>query len=86
MKIRVVRTASNARAVQVVRYHNNRRVIVRHIGSAPSQTALNERILAVNEWIKDYQGQLSLFPDDQGKPSYRLLNGVLKRTTFIILL
>ena len=31
MKIRVVKTASNAKAVQVVRYHNNKRSIMLHI-------------------------------------------------------
>ena len=36
MKIRVVKTASKARAVQVVRYQNNKRIILRHIGSAQS--------------------------------------------------
>ncbi len=64
MKIRIVKTASNANAVQVVSYHNNRRVIVRHIGSAHCPSELEELILTANEWLKDYNGQLSLFPDD----------------------
>ncbi len=34
MKIRIVKTASGAKAVQVVRYENNKRLIVQHVGSA----------------------------------------------------
>lgn len=64
MKIRVVKTASNARAVQVVRYQNNKRVIVRHFGSCHTNEELNEMLLVANEWVKDYSGQLSIFPDD----------------------
>ena len=35
MKIRVVNTAANA--VQVVRYQNNKRIVLQHIGSAHSE-------------------------------------------------
>ncbi|SFC59040.1 hypothetical protein SAMN05421747_115102 [Parapedobacter composti] len=42
MKIRVVKTASKARAVQIVRYQNNRRTILRHIGSAHTDAELQE--------------------------------------------
>ena len=42
MKIRVVKTASKAKAVQVVRYQNNKRVVLQHIGSAPSAETLND--------------------------------------------
>jgi hypothetical protein len=34
MRIIVVKTSSNAKAVQVVNYQNNKRVILKHIGSA----------------------------------------------------
>lgn len=40
MKIRVVKTASKAKAVQVVRYQNNKRIVVQHIGSAHTSEAL----------------------------------------------
>ncbi len=33
VKLRVVATGSNANAVQVVRYQNNKRIVVKHFGS-----------------------------------------------------
>jgi hypothetical protein len=41
MKIRIVTTRSKAKAVQIVRYQNYKRVVLRHIGSAHSQEALD---------------------------------------------
>ena len=64
MKIRVVRTASKARAVQIVRYHNNARVIVHHVGSAHSDAEFEKLVMQAEEWIKDYSQQLSFFPDE----------------------
>lgn len=64
MKVRVVSTASKAKAVQVVNYNNYKRVILKHIGSAHSKEELEDLMLAAEEWIKDYSGQLSLFPDE----------------------
>jgi len=78
MKIRVVRTASKARAVQIVRYHNNARVIVHHVGSAHSDAEFEKLVMQAEEWIKDYSQQLSFFPDEN--PNV-LLN--LNQCTFI---
>lgn len=64
MKIRVVKTASNAKAVQIVRYQNNKRIIVRHIGSAHTKQELDSLFSSAKEWIKDFSSQLSIFPDD----------------------
>lgn len=64
LKIRVVKTGSSARAVQVVRYKNNKRIIVKHFGSAHEEAQLTELIEVANEWIKDFTGQLSFFTDD----------------------
>lgn len=50
MKIRVVKTASKANAVQVVQYQNNKRVILQHNGSAHNDEELNELILMAEEW------------------------------------
>lgn len=61
MKIRIIKTASNAKAVQVVRYQNSKRIVMRYIGSAHSEDDL--KVLA-EEWIKDYNNQLSICPDD----------------------
>ena len=78
MQIRVVTTASKARAVQIVRYQNNKRTIVRHIGSAHTDAEVQELILSAEEWIKDYPKQLSVFPDES--PNRLLL---LNHCTFI---
>jgi len=64
MKIRVVKTASKALAVQVVHYRNNKRIILQHLGSAHSDQELNDLMLLAEEWIKNYSGQLSVFPDE----------------------
>ena len=64
MKIRVVKTASKARAVQVVRYQNRKRIVMHHLGSAHSEKALNELIILAEEWIKDQTQQLSIFPEE----------------------
>jgi transposase len=64
MKIRVVKTASKARAVQVVRYQNNKRIILRHIGSAHTDAELEELMRIGHEWMKNYSDQLSIFPDE----------------------
>lgn len=65
MKIRVVKTASNAKAVQIVHYQNNKRVILRHIGSAHTEDALKDLIVMAKEWIKDNNHQLSLFLNEE---------------------
>lgn len=64
MKIRVVKTASGASAVQVVQYKNNKRVIVQHIGSSHTQERVCELKLMAGDWIKEHSAQLSLFCDE----------------------
>jgi hypothetical protein len=64
MKVRIVKTASNASAVQVVRYHQNKWVIMSHIGSAHTEEELKGLLLQANEWIKSFSSQLSVFPDE----------------------
>ncbi len=54
MKIRVVKTASKAEAVQVVQYQNNKRVILKHLGSAHNSVELKELLFLAEEWMKDY--------------------------------
>ena len=64
MKIRVVKTASKAQAVQVVRYQNNKRIILQHFGSAHTAEALRDLVIVAEEWIKNYSRQLSIYPDE----------------------
>lgn len=78
MKVRIVTTGSKAKAVQVINYQNYKRVVLKHIGSAHCQEDLEELILLAEEWIKDYSGQLSLFPNES--PNNLLL---LNHSTFV---
>ncbi len=64
MRIRVVKTASGAKAIQVVKYQNNKRIILQHIGSAHSEDELHDLKLLANEWIKTSMGQLSFIPEE----------------------
>lgn len=64
MKIRVVKTASGASAVQIVQYKNNKRIIVQHIGSSHTGEGIEELKLMATEWIKDNSAQLSFFSDE----------------------
>lgn len=64
MKIRIITTASKARAVQVIRYQDNKRIILQHMGSAHTQEALDELIVMAEEWIRAFSEQLSIFPDE----------------------
>ncbi|MCF8345508.1 MAG: IS1634 family transposase [Bacteroidales bacterium] len=78
MKIRVVKTASKAKAVQVVRYQNSKRIVLQHIGSAHTEEALNDLMILAEEWIKDYTRQLSVISDENPN---KLLH--LNHSTFI---
>jgi len=64
MKIRIVKTGSKAKAVQIVRYQNSKRIVMQHIGSAHTEEALNDLMILAEEWIKDYTRQLSIIPDE----------------------
>lgn len=64
LKLRVVTTASKAKAVQAVRYKNNRRIVVKHFGSCQTDEQLEQMLSFAKEWIKDVTGQLSFFPRD----------------------
>lgn len=78
MKIRVVKTASGASAVQVVRYKNNKRVVLKHIGSAHTGIELEHLKQMAEEWMKCASQQLSIFPEED---SNQLLSA--KHCTFI---
>lgn len=78
MKIRVVKTSSHASAVQVVRYQNNKRIVLQHIGSAHTEEALSDLMMMAEEWMKNYSHQLSIFPDENPN---KLLH--LNHSTFI---
>lgn len=61
LTIRTVRTASGATAVQIIQYANNKRIVVKHIGSAHTDdelTALRSEAEHIREQLSP---QLSLF-------------------------
>lgn len=64
LKIRVVKTASSARAVQAVSYQNNKRIIIKHFGSFYTDEEVKAMLHSAKEWIKDFSHQLTIFPDD----------------------
>jgi hypothetical protein len=61
-QIRVVKTASDARAVQIIRYVKRKRIVVRHIGSAHNDEELEALLSAAEEWIANHTHQLCVFP------------------------
>lgn len=61
MKIRTVKTGSGSIAVQVVEYFKNKRVVLRHIGSAKDDEQLVLLKDKALRWIADNDKQQSLF-------------------------
>ena len=61
LHVRVVKTKGNSRSVQMYRYQNSNRVIIKHVGSGTS----DEEIKALEEmargFIADYTNQFHLF-------------------------
>lgn len=62
-RIRTVRTASGAIAVQVIWYENNKRNIAKHIGSAKNNDELEVLRSCAKQYIAENEPQLSLFPE-----------------------
>lgn len=63
--IRKIKTASNAIAIQVIRYEKRKRVVVKRIGSAHNK---DEVIVLSNnaaKWIATQTKQISLFPQEE---------------------
>lgn len=63
LHIRVVNTAGSSRAVQLIRYSNNRRIIVKHIGSGKTDEEILVLCEVASEYIKDAEIQISIFPE-----------------------
>lgn len=64
--VRKVKTGSKATAVQVVKYVNRKRIVVKHFGSAHNKE--QESILWDNasKWISQQSKQMTFFPEDEG--------------------
>lgn len=63
LHIRVVKTASGARAVQLVFYKNRKRVVFKHIGSANSDHQLESLKLVAQDLINNYSPEIPLFEE-----------------------
>ena len=67
LSIRKVKTKSGATAVQVVKYKGHSSEIIKHIGSSKNQEELSALHQKAEEFIKEYTGQISLFPGTEQK-------------------
>jgi len=65
LHIRTVKTASASEAVQVIRYLNRKRVVVKHIGSAHNQGELLSLKQTAQKWIDQETKQQYLFPTER---------------------
>ena len=63
LRIRVIKTASGANAVQVVYYRYRKRVVFKHIGSAKSSHELESLKLVAQDVIKNFSPQITLFEE-----------------------
>ena len=61
LTIRTVRTASGATAMQIIRYANNKRIVVKHIGSAHTDDELAALCSEAEQICEQLSPQLSLF-------------------------
>ncbi len=61
LRIRVIKTASGASAVQVIYYRKRKRVVFKHIGSATSSQELESLKLVAQDVIKNFNPEISLF-------------------------
>jgi hypothetical protein len=72
--VRVVKTKVGSRSVQVIRYENGRRVIVKHIGTGSTDEEINALSEIARSYIKDISQQLSFFTDGQPPDSIVMLS------------
>ena len=67
LSIRKVKTKSGSIAIQVVIYEGHKSKIIKHIGSDKKEEDLALLYQKAREFIKEYSGQISLFPDAEQK-------------------
>lgn len=66
LHIRIVKTKGNSRSVQVYRYQNSKRVIIKHIGSGTTDEEINVLEEMARVFISDHTKQSYLF--EEAKP------------------
>ena len=74
LHIRVVNTKGLSRAVQVIRYNSNRRIIVKHIGSGKTDEDIATLCEVAEAFIVDVGGQIPLFGVEGNADNFILLN------------
>ncbi len=67
LHIRTVKTKGKSRSVQVYRYRNSKRVIIKHIGSGTTDEEIIALIEMARVFISDYTKQSYLF--EETKPN-----------------
>ena len=64
-RIRTTKTKSNATAVQIVDYKDNKKYIVKHIGSAHNKEDLDSLKQIAQDWITIESGEIYIFNKEQ---------------------
>ncbi|HKB87283.1 MAG TPA: IS1634 family transposase [Ignavibacteriaceae bacterium] len=67
LSVRKVKAKSGALAVQVVVYQGHKAKIIKHIGSSKDEEEVSLLYQKAREYIKEYSGQSSLFPETEKK-------------------
>jgi transposase len=65
LHVRVVKTNSSSQSVQVIRYQDGKRIIVKHIGSGHTDEEMNALTENARLYIEDLSQQSSLFAKDE---------------------
>jgi hypothetical protein len=63
LRIRVVKTASGRKAVQVIYYRNRKRVVFKHIGSGKTTQEIESLKLVAHDFINNHIQTLPLFDE-----------------------
>ena len=74
LHVRVVKTKAGSRSVQVIRYENSTRVIVKHIGTGNTEEEIKALSEIARSYIEDLSKQLSFFADGQPHDSFVVLS------------
>ena len=74
LHIRIINTKGKSRAVQVIRYQDSKRIIVKHIGSGSTDQEIDVLSEIARLFIQDASRQSSLFPENQQQDNFILLN------------
>jgi transposase len=80
--VRTVKTASDATAIQVVRYLERKRIVVKHIGSAHTPEELFSLKKIAMEWVEQKTRQQRLFPPKKKEVSILIPKDKLRNLGF----